>query len=750
MARYDTYVKNDDRFKEEADSGFIGFNNRLRADQLQAGMLANSENGRLSLNGEWQTRKGISNELAPLSVGDTALTLPFDMLSDAGGGAETVAGTIALSSGSGSNLVITPASQIDKFGSDGNKGTLNISGTSDSDVDKNHIYTRSGSTLVVTGSFTYTGSCTLKIQILNDDVINNVYGSCLFSDPRTSQKEYIILAANTKAVAIDVSNVAVKYDIPYPASGETVGSPVSMIQTFNKVFIFRDGETAFEIDLAENDITNLGSTKFSLVESGSFAAPVQLAPSSISITNGVATATFSSSSAMGAVKVGDEVTIEAVGSPSTFTVGTRVVVHERNDAGPTFKFFIQLPDTGGNVSGVVLSQRVSGGLGFTHMPAPKYGVYHQRRLCVPYKYETTASNNVFTERKNLDEILLSDLLDTNSYDQLYAQFRFNAGGADFNVGMLSFSDDKLIVFNRNSIHLVTNSIPLESSKVELLTNEVGCTARNSIVQVGNNVLFLSDNGVYGLNFQDLYNLRGNEVPLSQPIQALINDIDTNNSDKAVGLYFDNRYFLAIPVGSNQAFNNRLIIYNFLNKSWESIDTVGDENFAYTNLIVAGKGTSRGVYVVNTDGGLHKLDQIESGSDFVITSIGGSVKDQPIRAIATTRMFNLKSIDRKKWNNFELHVQSSADNESNLSIEAIAENPDSINGQGVDTTIDLRDANFYIGQNIPQDEDVSIRGRIGNIRAYGLQFKLTSTLGRPRLRAIKVAGSETYRSTSSVQ
>ena len=150
------------------------------------------------------------------------------------------------------------------------------------------------------------------------------------------------------------------------------------------------------------------------------------------------------------------------------------------------------------------------------------------------------------------------------------------------------------------------------------------------------------------------------------------------------------------------------------------------------------------------GGLHKLDQIESGSDFVITSIGGSVEDQPIRAIATTRMFNLKSIDRKKWNNFELHVQSSADNESNLSIEAIAENPDSINGQGVDTTIDLRDANFYIGQNIPQDEDISIRGRIGNIRAYGLQFKLTSTLGRPRLRAIKVAGSETYRSTSSVQ
>jgi hypothetical protein len=108
------------------------------------------------------------------------------------------------------------------------------------------------------------------------------------------------------------------------------------------------------------------------------------------------------------------------------------------------------------------------------------------------------------------------------------------------------------------------------------------------------------------------------------------------------------------------------------------------------------------------------------------------------------MFTLNSIDRKKWNNFELHLESGADNVSNVSITGIAENPDS------EPDIDLLKASDYLGNNIPKGEDVSIRARIGNKRAYGFQMKLENTLGLPSFRAIKVAGVETFRSTSSVQ
>ena len=218
------------------------------------------------------------------------------------------------------------------------------------------------------------------------------------------------------------------------------------------------------------------------------------------------------------------------------------------------------------------------------------------------------------------------------------------------------------------------------------------------------------------------------------------------------MYFDNKYYLAVPTGTSEA-NNTLLIYNFLNKSWESVDTVNNvdtdgntfSSFEFTKLLVAGKGKDRAVYVTNTDGGIHKLEVFEDGIDRVITEIGSTTeKEARVQGSATTRMFTLGSIDRKKFNNFELHLQSSPDNSSDVSISAVSENIDS------EPALDLKNASDYVGGVIASDEDVSVRGRIGNKRAYGLQLTLTSTLGRPRFRSLKIAGAETFRSTSSVQ
>ena len=39
MSRYDKYGANDDVVKEDLDIGFVGYNNRLRSDQLTRGNL---------------------------------------------------------------------------------------------------------------------------------------------------------------------------------------------------------------------------------------------------------------------------------------------------------------------------------------------------------------------------------------------------------------------------------------------------------------------------------------------------------------------------------------------------------------------------------------------------------------------------------------------------------------------------------------------------------------------------------------
>jgi len=925
MARYDTYTANDDRIKEDIDLAFIGFNNRLRPDQLTTGILSDSKNGRMEQNGEWQTRKGVKNKLAPLSTGVDALTLPFSMFSTANPktalatpGTVTVANSdITYASSATINGVTGPTLKfttnfstasgvsVNSTSLNGTTLTINVGGTTPANghglavgsiieisgatvgsgtnpngfrsvvsiVDDNNftisvtgiavnpggtitykVYlselqvkdsTNGGSVLTLSGMDTagvspngvvtvvartqttassgdtslkfvsdftvfvtgLTGkgssAATLATPSLSDGLVNEIYGSCTCSDPNAESESYIVLVANTKAIAVKVSDTTVTNDITF-AAAETVSGAVDIIQTFNKLFLFRKGQTPLSIDISTNNLsadqtaqvnsnalvvgktykihtvgsqtwTNCGAAnnnegtifvctavgnqtdakateylELQKVDSGTYSQPVPISITDLDIDSGIATATVSSTSTLAR---GNTLTVTATNS--TIPIDTVITV-DTVDSATVFKFVTNVADQTSKTATV--EKEVSEGLGFSHMPAPEYGIYHQKRLAVPYRFSVSASDDTYVDRKIYDEILLSDILDTDTYDQIFGQFRFNAGKADFNVGMLSFSDDKLIVFNRNSIHLVDGSENLSIATVKLLTEEVGLVAKDSIVQVGNQILFLSDNGVYGLNFLDLYNLRGNEQPLSESIQKTINTINKEHSSKASAVYFDNKYYIAVPTGDSQV-NNTLLVYSFLNKSWESIDNVNNveldgsttfSKFEYTKLLVAGEGESKGIYVTNTDGGIHRLESENDGIDRVITDIGTTTdKETRVQGSATTRMFILNSIDRKKFNNFELHLQSGSDESSDVSISANTENIDS------EPPISLKKASDYLGSLIGLEddgtgEDVSIRGRIGNKRAYGLQMTLESILGRPRYRSVKVAGAETYRSTSSVQ
>jgi len=715
MPEYRTYGRRDDRISRDGDVGFVGFNNRLRPDQLQSGLLADSQNIRLDRNGEAQVRKGVELITAPLAIGGAALVLPFYLVSD--DGSVTVTQT-------GGELVITNVNATNFPSS----GTINLSGVTgiSPDPNGNRAFTRNSATQITVSDQTYTGTAggtaTVKFGILDDTAVNSIYGSCGYSDPNNNASQYIIIASNAKAISINVET-GTTTDIAYPV-GVTVSQSVDMIQAFNRVFIFRNGETALEWNGSFS-----GSPAFTKVSSGTFTQPVQLT-GTITTSNGICTVDTSSAHNL---TTGDTVHVESKAG-SNLEVGESYVVTVVDS--DTFTIFVQHPDET-NTPNVIFQQTVSVGLGFSHMPAPPFAVYHQRRLVMPYRFTVDASSDSFTARGILDEVIASDILDSDTYDQIYAQYRFNAGTADFVVGLHSFSEDVLLVFNRNSIHQISNSINLQSATTQLLTNEVGCVARKSIVQVGNRVIFLSDNGIYGTEFFDEYNLRGTETPLSEPINETIQTINKDAWENSVATYFDNRYFIAVPTGSSTS-NNTILVYNFLNKQWESVDTVSDSNYHSENLIVVGDGDNRGVYAVNDIGGVHKLDERVDGIDRVITQIGGSQKNLQADASITTRQFTLGTLERKSWKQFEMHVQSSEDNTSDFSISSETENPDA--------TISLGNLSDFVGSALAIDEDVSIRGRIGNRRGYGIQFTINNTIGRPRLRAIDVDGSISFRST----
>ena len=925
MPEYRTYGANDDRILEDLDMGYTGFNDYLRPDQLDRGLLASSKNGRLGLNGEWQVRPGIDLVKAPFASGDEVLRLPttseLETVPPVVGLLPTTIRSVSLTSNVVTIVIDDPAVEPGHVFITGDEitvegipfevdtdpnGTFELTSVTDNGSTKSLTYALVGADATYTLQVALPqvlpfalnnveGSSVIGYNMLLDQgQITGVYASTSYSNPGDSASQWVILSSNVSALAINLADPSITYDLPYQ-SGETAPPFSDMIQAFNKVFLFRDGQTALEwdgsfynVNLTDLNldktylITDLGDTTqlqwntiagttavtyevndiitidaigtgtgtvrsgFSLVKSGVYTQPVQIdcLPGEFAITNSIASVSGSHD-----IKVGDDITVMsasisgATDADSGLTIGQDYVVNKVFELSETFtaitlavnnglegpgdyeglykytittdvahnlvsgepiimdqwvpngvafngSFFAQeIPDSNNFIiytdfnitpnansyanarAGInagfqfvldsrtvtthvndgaslftdpIFTKRVSVGLGFSHMPAPPYATYHQRRLVMPYRYAVNDAENQYTPRDNLDEVIISDILDADTYDQIYGQYRFNAGTADFNVGLLSFADDKLVVFNRNSIHLVLGSSP-DASTVQLITNEVGCLARKTIVQIGNNVMFLSDNGIYGANFQDLYNLRGSELPLSSSIQTTIDKINRQYWDQSVAVYFNNRYYIAVPTGSSTV-NNTILVFNFINKQWESVDSTSDVDWDIENLIVAGKKSDRAVYAVNALGGLHRVDARPDGVDRLATTIPISGGQEgviySIPAEVTTRQFTFNDFGRKRWSEFEMHVQSSASEQSDFDISAEVEN--------IDAEVDLNTLSSYIDGSLDIDEDVSIRGRIGNRRGYGIQFTINNTQGRPRVRGIKVSGAPASRSTTSVQ
>tara|TARA_R110002012_G_scaffold227501_1_gene399667 strand:+ start:317 stop:2989 length:2673 start_codon:yes stop_codon:yes gene_type:complete len=890
MPRYSTYGKLDDKVMEDGDRGFLGFNNRLRPDQLKPGTLADSQNGRMGTNGEWQVRKGIDLVLAPIATSG-ALTIPCFIRDSTINSA-----SINLNTPSSGNIQINFASAHGfTVGATGDIELTNLTGIAPAVVDGPVPITVVDADSVKITNQTYTaapsGTVVLGVLTIDDDAINGVQGSCAFSDPNKDDSQSIILATNTKAIAYNL-NTEKAVDLTYPASA-TVGNNVDMIQAFNKVFIFRDGATALENELKISTIStasvvgssnvctintstdhnlstgdsvtiaNLGfsttdpngsgktitktsdtaftysltasgdetytvtsdptvSTEFTLVASGEYTQPLSIFTSVkdfaiINLVGGLHTSqslnvgdvltltddgptascgltepsefiinkTFSSSAAVTVNAVAISGTTLTVGTdgahglslnqPISFTnlqsdVNGNQIVSKVNS---TSEFEVEVAstfsvtDTAGNVtpaagvsfvieanditsaktqaqvraSDPVFIQSVSVGLGFTHMPAPPFATYHQRRLVMPFNYTVNDAANSFTANGTSDQVIASDILDSDTYDQIYANFRFNAGTADFINGLHSFSDDTLIVFNRNSIHLIQNSTVLNQATSKLLTDEIGCLARKSIQQIGNQILFLSDNGVYGIGFIEGYQLRGIQVPLSESIQATVDRINKEHRSKALSVYFDNKYYLAVPL-DNSSSNNAIIVYNFLNQQWESVDTVSVSNYSIDNMFIAGTGDNIGVYTTNVLGGINKLEARVDNIDQVITVVGGATQQPQIQGSASTRQFTFNTLDRKKWRSFDMHVESSSQSQSDFDISAELEN--------LDRTVPVGTLSGFNGTTLDPGSDVSIRGRLGNPRAYGLQLTINNTVGRPILRAIKVDGIESFRSVDKAE
>ena len=724
MPRYSNFGPRDNQLTEDADIGFSRFGNRLRPDQLKAGELAMSVNGRMNVDGTWQVRPGVDTFGPTIGSVNEALALPFYVwpqvvISSATRSGTTVTITTSTNHGFSSSYVVAIV--------DVGPGTVDPNGNKTVTVTglNTFTYTIAGAT----GSETYsvTGASKAGGAIVGTTALNGAFGSCLFSDPASDSQEYIILALYENAVAINMTTKATT-TIAYP-TGITLTSSVNMLQAFNKVFIFRDGATALQWNGSFS-----GSPAFTKVANGDYAASTYLdASNNTSITDGVVTVTAASHG----LSIGSLIFVVNNGT-TELSEGIPYVVATVPGTG-SFTFYAEISDSAATT--VVYAKRQPSQLGFTHMPAPPWGVYHQRRLIVPYYYTTSGSSGseTITSRNVRDEILLSDIFDSDTYDRILNQLKVTAGVADYLQYVHPFTEDNAVIFNRNSIHLMMGlSGSLNDIALKEITREAGLVAQKSVVTIGDKIFFLSDNGIYATQFQDLYNLRGAGLPLSDPINPLIKRINPDYAHNAVAVYHDNRYWIAVPIDGSTT-NNAILIYNLLNQGWESMDLIDQSGWNIANLIVSGAGGVNKLYAINSFGGVHVIDERPDAFDYIYTRPGAASTPYPIESEVVTRQYTFADVGRKSFNAYEVHVESSDQEPSDAEITMISEN--------VDKEAEMYTLAQSLGEDLPIAEDSSVRGRIGNIRAYGMQMKFVPTKGRPKLRMVKLEASQAFRSVT---
>jgi len=367
------------------------------------------------------------------------------------------------------------------------------------------------------------------------------------------------------------------------------------------------------------------------------------------------------------------------------------------------------------------------------VPPADFGLYFQNRLIIK------AANQ---------RIFFSDVL-SEQFDLQLNDFLINQGGNDSIVGFLPWIENQFLVFMENSIYLAYidprfDITTPDKSEITVITTQLGCLARRTIVNAGQYVLFLSAKGIYLLTPQLDLKVIGNTMPLSEPIADFFENIDYSLVANSVASYYDNRFFIAVPTvtapvsGLPQSRNNKILIYNLLNKNWESID-VYPRGLNADNLVVALYGYQRRLFILtNFNGSLpdefggvflegeRESGDIYAGGEGAILPFNlsedlnaGGVVNQ-IESFVRSREFTLGSLAEKRYSRAEFQFN----NVSNdlLSLDATTHDPD--------VTEDILSYTFS------GNSDATLRPRIA-MRGSSIDFTVKFLYGRPSLKGITV-------------
>ena len=526
-----------------------------------------------------------------------------------------------------------------------------------------------------------------------------IYGSGVYST--AAGVEYIVMAMASAIYVYNTATLTVGSAINYPTDRTIAATDkVDLVQANNVMYIFR-GQGSDPVSVTS--ITRVSTTATVTITAHGFSNGNEV------IISGATQTDYNGSFVISNVTA-NTFDYTVGGTPATPATGT--IVCKKGKA----------PLVWDGVSTVsVVPQGVTTGAA-ANMPCSDFGLYFKNRLIVK------------TAR---DRIAASDYLDYNTWDVDFAQFVINLGANDSIVGFQPWQEDKFIIFERNSIYYAyidptgytSGAAPGGTSFIQSLTSEFGCSARRTVVNAGEYIFFLSDNGVYLLNPSLDLKLLGNTTPLSDPISDIIARINATAVAGAVGRTFNNRYYLAVPIDSSTR-NNVVLVYSLLNKAWESIDTFPTGMYV-DNFVVSLYGEKKRLYAINQEFGIFlseelNFDELQSTTGtptipFQLPSqITNAFIQYQVAGQILTRRYFFNTFTAKRFASGEVDILSNSND--SMTITAVAVNPDN--------------SSEVFAFSASANEDFTKRFPIAK-RGFGLDLKFDTVFGRPTIRGMRV-------------
>jgi hypothetical protein len=174
-----------------------------------------------------------------------------------------------------------------------------------------------------------------------------------------------------------------------------------------------------------------------------------------------------------------------------------------------------------------------------------------------------------------DTIHVSDILDARTFDPVTQSFRVGADGSPI-VAMVPWDNFNLVVLKERSTWVV-NCNPTASVAnwtIDRVHGGIGCVARKSAVQVGNDVWWMSDSGPVTLRRLSIESGREISPVIGDQVQTTIDAINPSLVGTAAFTYYQNKVFAGIRLESTPT-----LVFYTRSGAWLSLWSIDPRHFA---------------------------------------------------------------------------------------------------------------------------------------------------------------------------